>query len=167
MTRVLRSLCLFSLLLYLISSAYIRFKDCGFTDFPSKALYSLPWDVFPLNYLEGKDKVLIQIGVLSTSEVAELFKTNPDQFPNCYARTTLKVDSVPAKDYVVLRFKNIGMPHWGNIKCYFSCFPYPIVQYISLPSQMTSYYNILLPYPQCLGKDSNKSSSVSVRWKHF
>ncbi len=167
MTRVLRNICLLSLLLYLVSTGYTRFKDCHFPDCASKIVYSLPLDAFPLHYLEGKDRVLVQIGMLSKSEVIELFKTNPDQFPNCYVGTTLKVANLPVKDYVVLRFKNTAMWHSGSIKCYFSSFPHPIVHYISLPSQMTNYYNIVLPYPEYVEQDSSKPSSISVRWKHF
>ena len=167
MTRTLKKIFLLSLLLYLASTLYTRFKDCDFRDFSRKVLYSLPLDAFPLNFLEAKDTISIQIGVLSTSEVAELFKTNPDQFPHCYEGTTLKVANASSKDYIVLRFKNLDAPHWGNIKCYCSCFPHPTVQYISLPWQMKSYYNIVLPYPECLEQDSTKHSTVSVRWKHF
>jgi hypothetical protein len=171
MTRFLRNAFIFSLLFYLLSTACTRLQDFhGYLSLFNKITYSVPFDAFPLKYLhiDGKDWVSTQIGVLSSGEVAELLKTNPDQFQNCYEETALKPTYSPTskRDYVVLRFKNSSSDQWGGIKCYFPCFPYPIVQFISLPFRMTAYYNVILPYPEFLEKSPPNPCSITVRWNN-
>jgi hypothetical protein len=172
MTRFLRNAFIFSLFFYLVSTACTRLQDFGgYLSLFYKQIYSIPFDAFPLKYLqiEGKERISIQIGTLSASEIAELLKTNPDQFPNCHEGITLKpIHSLTSKrDYVVLRFKDHSGAHWGDIKCYFSCFPYPLVQFVSLPYQMTAYYNVILPYSEFLEKNPQNPCAITLRWKNF
>ena len=171
MTRVLKNIFVCFLALYLISTGYTRFKNYGRFSLSLTMIYLLPFDAFPLKYLrmEGKERVFMQIGVLSKASIVELLETNADQFPNCYEGTTLKPPSFELdKDYVVLRFKNnYCSSYWGNIKCYFSCFPHATAERIALPSQMPTYYNFILPYPEFLEKNSQDPCAITLRWKNF
>ncbi len=168
-TRILRNIFLFSLPLYLISTFYTRLLDGNSYDPFLRIIYSMPCDAFPLKCAEHKDQVLMQMGILSTAEVAELFKFNPDTFPHVYTGMCLQnIEEPPtARDYVVLRFKNTDNSVWGDFKWYFSCFHYPITHYISAPFRMPTYYNIIIPYPKVTDKDSTLPCETCVRWRNF
>jgi hypothetical protein len=152
----------------LLSTAYTRIRDSGWHGFLLNTIvYSLPLDAFPLKYLglEGKGRVSIQMGALSSAEVAELLRTNPDQFPNCYEGKIFENRNEKA-DYVVIRYKNAYyLSKWGDIKYYYSCFSCPITQFISMPGRMNEYYNVILPYPTFLEENSDKSCTFTMKWK--
>jgi hypothetical protein len=169
MNRIHRKILLYSLLFYLGSTIYVRFGDYCFCDGITRTLFALPWDVFPLNYLEGKQSISTQIGALSSSEVAKLLETNPDEFPNMYNGLRLTKDNLSnaSKEYLVLRFKNTHSRHYFDIKCYFSNFPYSTELVTSLSSLTDSYYNIILPYPEFLEENPQEPCEVFLRWKRF
>lgn len=168
MNRIYRKIFVYSLFIYLGSTMYTRISDCDYS-FPGNVLYALPLDAFPLKYIEGTRSVSTQLGVLSSLEVATLLKTNPDTFPNVYEGMTLKQIEMPEsdRDYVVLRFKNIDYSRSGNIKCYYSYFPYSIMLFLNLPWEKKNYSNVIFPYSQSLEKDSKNSPEVSIRWRNF
>lgn len=169
MTRFLKYLLVISFFLYLFSTAYVRYKDRTRYLFSAQIIYHLPADAFPMKYLEGKDEISIQMGVLSTEEVANLFKENPDTFPHCYDTMTIvpKDRPVSQRDYVVIRFKDNRSVNWGEIKCYFSGFPYSLVEFFSGGCRKKCYYNVVIPYPEVLEKNTEDPIKISLRWKNF
>jgi hypothetical protein len=164
MNRICKRIFIYSLMIYLISTAFVRTKEAGGGIFGNSLFNLLPLDAYPLKYIEGTDSISYQVGVLSNLEVIELLKTNPDVFPGVYEGMTFDgvKTSQKNKDYVVLRFK--GSYCWGGIKCYFSCFCYPILQKITLKSP-ESYYNVIFPYPEC--HDDLRSCDISLKWGYF
>lgn len=170
MNRIYRKIFLYSLYIYLGSTFYTRIKDCAFDDFPANILYSLPWDAFPLKVMgDGRSSVSIQTGILSKSEVEDLLRTNSDTFPHVHEGMTLKhIDIAESeRDYVVLRFKNTSVSHYGNVKIYYTNFPGSINQYVFLFGRGKKYHNIVLPYPQFSEQESHNLPEVSIRWKNF
>ncbi len=169
MARFLKYLFIISFFFYLLSTAYVRHRDRTRYLFSAKILYHFPADAFPMKYLEGKDAVSLQMGILSTEEVANLFKDNPDTFPHCYETMTIVPKDVPAsqRDYVVIRFENCGRANWGEIKCYFSGFPYSIMESFFGSCTPESYYNVVIPYPEVLEKNPEDPLKVSLGWKNF
>jgi len=166
MIRFVRRLFIFSLLFYFVSTFYTRWNNSGLYCLRDKLIYSLPWDAFPGD-LEQKSRMKIQLGVLSKNQVAELFKKNPNDFEGCYQGSTLTPDNMqaPIKDYFIVRYKNTyHRVIWGDIKCYFSCFPYPLLDHLYGPAKMTEYYNIVLPYP---AQEESKPCTISIKWKNM
>lgn len=158
-----------ALFFYLGSTAYTRVRDCDFSGFLEKSLYALPIDAFPLKYMSTLFLVSTQIGVLSSSEVSELFKDNPDEFS--HMNKGLKLNSLDFsgkdEDYLVLRFKNSNAASSGLLSLYLPCLQSGISNFIYLPGGMNDYVNIVLPYSPSLEKDLNDSSEVFARWKCF
>jgi len=166
MISFVRRLFIFSLLFYLVSTFYTRWNNSGLYCLRDKLIYSLPWDAFPGDF-EGKNDVKIQLGVLSKTQVTELLKKNPESFEGCYQGMALHPSNIHTsnKEYFILRYKNTYRRiTWGDLKCYFSCFPYPLLEHMCGPASMTEYYNIILPYP---AQEESKPCTVSVKWKNI
>jgi hypothetical protein len=171
MTRLFKWVFVVSVLSYYVSVIYIRYEEGSPLQRSGwREIYALPWDAWPFNYgaNDGRDHVLIQIGVLSSTEVADLFRRNAEQFPHTYEGTKYKLGglSEDGREYVVLRLKNQNSSCKGDIKCYFSCFPYSVTERVSLQSGMEENYNIILPYPEFLAPKDDPCR-VSARWGFF
>ena len=167
MNRIYKKIFWYSFWLYFGSTMYTRIIDCDYS-FPSNVLYALPLDAFPLKYMGGSMFILGQVGVLSAKEVIDLLKSNSDVFPHLHDGMTLDHIDIPIvdRDYFVLRLKNPDYSCWGDLKIYYSCFPYAISEFTFLPGD-DRYYNLVLPYPQFLAQDIESSPKISVRWKNF
>lgn len=155
MNKFLKRLFVFSLISYFSVTIYTRFVDSAYSDFSLRVIFSLPFD-----YMEGRGNVDVQICRLSKSEVAQLLRTNPDRCPKSSKGT-------PSQDYVVIRLKNEGVTVFGHIKCYFSCFPFPLVSYVRLPGMADNYLNLIYPFPTVEKENSLKTCDISVRWKNI
>ena len=110
--------------------------------------------------MEGKDTVDIQICTLSNREVVQLLKKNPD---DCIQSS----DDPSSKEYVVLRLKNKGVTVFGGVKCYFSCFPFPLVSRVHLSGRAEEYSNLIYPFPALTKDETTKKCDISMRWKNI
>lgn len=164
-TRIWKKVFLYSLLVYMLSTFYTRFVEFDYLRFSIlKIINSLPLDFI---YVESQDSIDTQIGVLSSLEIAELLKTNPQQFSGCYdgSKHTFSPGTALKDKYVVIRFKNFDRTSWGVIKCYFSNLTYPISSFVFIP-RTSAYYNIVFPYPANIEKYSEDSETIYLRWKN-
>ena len=168
MNRFFKSIFVFSLLLYLGSSFYVRMNTSRFRSLSLRVLDSFPVDAFPLKYI-GKNLLYTQIGVLSSSEVKELLQTNPEVFLNMDQGLSLKETQVPkeGRDYAVLRFKNKQLPKWGVMKVYLPYFSYADAQFINLPCYMEEYFNFIIPYSESMEGKKERSPLLFGRWKNL
>lgn len=155
MNKLLKRLFVFSLIFYLGSTIYTRFVDSAYSDSFSKLIFALAPE-----FMEGRDSVDTQICTLSTSEVAQLLKTNPDYCPE-------SSEECSSKEYVVIRLKNEDITVFGAIKCYFSCFPFPLVSDLLLPGKMDVYSNLIYPFPALTKDEAVKKCDISLRWKNI
>ncbi len=167
MKNICRKIFVFSVFLYMGSTMYTRIKNVGFDDPAWSLLYSLPLDAFPLKYIDGTRNISTQIGVLSTAEVMQLLEANLKDFPNMQEGLDIEhIDSLKSnQDYLVLRFQNNSRTAWGDLKVYFSFFPYATVLEIFAPYSEEKYYNAIIPYPQFLEGESRSSPQVFTRWE--
>ena len=143
-----------------------EFDDFKEYDLVTRILYSFPWNA--LN-MEKKDSISTQIGVLSSSEIVTLLKTNPDTFPHMQEGMNLSEKNIinPQGGHLVLRFKAKYYSSYFDIKYYLSCFPYSINLDMSLVNPTKNYYNIILPYPRFLEQNPKEPCAVFLRWKRF
>lgn len=169
MNRFFKSIFIFSLLLYLGSSFYVRMNNSIFFSWGLVLLDSFPVDAFPLKYVGKKNLLCTQIGVLSSSEVKELLRANPEEFPHMDQGLLLKETQVPKKDrdYAVLRFKNRQFSKMGGMKVYLPYFSYADAQFIDLPCYMEEYFNFIIPYSESLEGKREKSPLLFGRWKNL
>jgi hypothetical protein len=170
MSSAYRKIFLFSLFFYLVTTAFVRFEDF-YRDSPmARILSALPWDAFPLNYLEGRNSISTEIGVLSSAEVARLLETSYSHSPYMHSGMSVTKNdfSHSHKEYLVLRLQgNRSAAYTFDIKYYFSCFPYSVSLQTALPYAMDPYCYIIIPYPSFLEENSKEPCNVFLRWKRF
>ena len=169
MNRFFKSIFVFSLLLYLGSSFYVRMNNSRGSSLGLRVLDSFPIDAFPLKCIWAKSLLCTQIGVLSSSEVKELLQTNPEVFPNMDQGLSLKETQVPKKDrdYAVLRFKNKQFSKWGVMKVYLPYFSSANDQFIYLPPYMEEYFNFIIPYSESMEGKKERYPLLFGRWKNL
>ncbi len=168
MSSIYKKICLISFFFYLLSTFYVRFDEYKRYIITWRLTCSLPLDEYPLSIFEQKDNLSTQVGVLSSCEVAELLKTNPETFPGMYPglKLTKKNISPAKKEHLVVRLKTFGDRCTFTLKCYFSCFPYAT----ELDTYLTRedyYYNIIMPYPAFLEKDPQDPCDVTLKIAAF
>ncbi len=167
-TTILKRIFQVSLVFYFSTVIFTRFANQTRVDPLSRVLLSFPL----VEYLQTTKNVKMQICPLTAQEVADLLKTNPDHFENCFDGNTLK--NVIPKEYVVIRLLDNGGSTFGDLKCYFSCFAFPIGFHVSVdftpiikPKLLMysgpGYENIILPFPASC--DHLKPCTISLSWK--
>ena len=122
----------------------------------------------PLEFWEGRGDIKMQIYAASQEEVVELLKAipkDPKILPINILPTLHGVGKPPA--YVFLRLKNSSTWSYGDIKCYCSGFPYPLVTFILLSSHTPYYHDIIFPYPTPIDGQEEKNYTIKTRWKSF
>ncbi len=154
MNQYLKRLFIFSLIFYFCVTMYTRFVDSAYSDFWSRLFFSPP-----LDFLEGKDNVDVQVCTLSASQVAQFLRTNPD---HC----TRSSEDCFSQDYVVIRLKH-DTTVFGDIKCYFSCFPFPLVSHVYLSGAAENYLNLIYPFPAVTENEDSKKCDILMRWNNY
>lgn len=170
MNKILKRTYWYSFTSYFLVMVITRYVNFPELDSFTRALYATPFWEYWDEYIAGHMRYFqTQVCYLSSREVADLLKENPQDNNNQYEA------NAPEKEYIAIRLQSNAGRTYGTLKCYFSNFPYPIAFNVSVPfssivepyvSEGPGYRNFLI-LPQPANANPKKIDQIFLRWKNL